>query len=442
MILAIRKRLRDMVAILVLMTLAVAIGGYILDKQRLRFPVIEEAPFRMKAAFETSQAIIPGQGQTVRVAGIRIGDIGKTELVEGRAVVTFDLDPEYSELIRTDATALMRPKTGLKDMFIEVDPGTPQAPVAGEDFVIPVSNTLPDVNADEFLSALDADTRDYLRMLLKGAADGLKGNADNLREVLRRFEPTHRDLAAVSKAAASRREELRRLIGALREVNEVLAERDDDLAMVVDRASRWFGALANERQNVASTVRELPSTLKQATSTLGKVETLAEELRPASDELRTLAGPLERNNRLTRPMALEAAPILRDDIRPFVREAQPLVRELGVTARRLVRSEPGLTRTFTVLNNFFNMLAHTPNGAARPDVAGRSAGFLFDLAWTSHQSTNLFTNQDAHGTGRPITTGGTCAIIRSTVNSQPELEELLGLTGVLSDPRVCGEANS
>lgn len=435
---AIKDHLRDMAALVGLLAIATFVGVYILDHQRLRFPLIEETPFRLKAAFDTAQAITPGQGQTVRVAGIRIGDIAETELVDGRAVVTFDIDQKYSRLIRTDATALLRPKTGLKDMFVEVNPGTKAAPVAGEDFVLPISNTLPDVNPDEFFAALDADTRDYLQLLLKGAADGLRGRSDDLREVLKRFEPTHRDLARVAKVAATRRAELRRLIHSLNLVNRELAGHDEELASVVDRASRWFGALAEERVNVASTVRELPSTLRQATSTLGKVDRLGRELGPASDELRTLAGPLTRNNRLTRPMALEAAPLLRDDIRPFVREAGPLVSELGVAARRLVRSEPGLTRTFTVLNHLFNMLAHNPKGAEGPEVADRIEGYLFSLGWVGHQSDNLFSNQDAHGTGRPITTGGTCAIVRSTVESQPELEELLGLTGVLTDPNVCG----
>lgn len=437
---AIKDHLRDMVALLGLLAIATTVGVYILNKQRLRFPIIEETPYRLKAAFDTAQAVTPGQGQTVRVAGIRIGDIAETELVNGRAIVSFDIDQKYKRLIRTDATALMRPKTGLKDMFIEVNPGTKGAPVAEENWVIPIANTLPDVNPDEFLAALDADTRDYLQLLLKGAADGLRGRSADLRDVLKRFEPTHRDLARVQSAAATRRVELRRLIRSLNLVNTQLAGRDDDLAELVDRASRWFGALAEQRQNVASTIRELPSTLKQATSTLNKVDSLGRILGPASDELRTLAGPLTRNNRLTRPMALEATPLLREKIRPFVREARPLVRELGVTANRLVRSEPGLTRTFTVLNNLFNMLANNPNGAEGPDVANRSEGYLFDLAWTSHQSANLFSNQDAHGTGRPITTGGTCGIIRSTVNSNPELEELLGLTGVLTDPKVCGES--
>jgi phospholipid/cholesterol/gamma-HCH transport system substrate-binding protein len=435
---AIRDHLRDMAAIIGLLAIACTVGVYILNKQRLRFPLIEETPFTLRAAFDTAQAITPGQGQTVRVAGIRIGDIEDTALVDGQAVVTFAIDQKYKRLIHEDATALLRPKTGLKDMFIEVNPGTKSAPVAKEDFVLPIANTLPDVNPDEFLAALDADTRDYLQLLLKGAADGLRGRSADLRDVLKRFEPTHRDLARVSRAAASRRVELRRLIHSLNLVNTELAKHDTDLAQLVDRASRWFGALAEQRQNVAATIHELPSTLRQATGTLDKVDRLGRILGPASDELRTLAGPLARNNRLTTPMALEAEPLLRESIRPFVREARPLVRELGVTASRLVRSEPGLTRTFTVLNHLFNMLANNPGGAQGPDVAGRSEGYLFDLAWTSHQSDNLFSNQDAHGTGRPITTGGTCAIIRGSVESQPELEELLGLTGVLSDPNVCG----
>jgi phospholipid/cholesterol/gamma-HCH transport system substrate-binding protein len=435
---AIRDHLKDMAALIGLLAVALSVGLYILDHQRLRFPLVEDAPFRLKAAFDTAQSITPGQGQTVRVAGIRVGDIEDTELVDGQAIVTFAIDKKYSRLVHEDATALLRPKTGLKDMFVELDPGTKGAPVAQEDFVLPISNTLPDVNPDEFLAALDTDTRDYLQLLLKGAADGLRGRSDDLRDVLKRFEPTHRDLARVSRAAATRRVELRRLIHSLNLVNTELAGHDDDLAQLVDRTSRWFGALAHQRANVASTIHELPSTLRQATSTLGKVDRLGRVLKPASDELRHLAAPLARNNRLTRPLALEATPLLRDDIRPFVREARPLIGELGVTARRLVGSEPGLTRTFTVLNHLFNMLGDNPDGAQGPDVADRVEGYLFDLAWVSHESDNLFSNQDAHGTGRPITTGGTCAIVRSTVQSQPELEELLGLTGVLTDPNVCG----
>src|SRR5205814_4977974 len=91
----IKKRGGDFAAIIVLFVLAVAVGGYILSNERLRFPFIQEKPFELKAAFSTAQAVTPGQGQTVRVSGVRIGDISKVSLDNGQAIVTMSIDPKY-----------------------------------------------------------------------------------------------------------------------------------------------------------------------------------------------------------------------------------------------------------------------------------------------------------------------------------------------------------
>ena len=64
--------------------MALFVAGYILQNQRLRFPFLEPEPFELKAEMSTAQAVTPGQGQTIRIAGIRIGDIAKTELKNGR----------------------------------------------------------------------------------------------------------------------------------------------------------------------------------------------------------------------------------------------------------------------------------------------------------------------------------------------------------------------
>ena len=137
--------------------------------------MFEPKPFKLNAEFSTAQAVIAGQGQTVRVSGVRIGDIGEVELKDGRAVIKMDIDPEYKDLVHTDATALLRPKTGLKDMFIDLEPGGGDAPVAKQGWTIPIRATLPDVNPDEILGALDTDTRDYLQLLLDGAGRGPRG---------------------------------------------------------------------------------------------------------------------------------------------------------------------------------------------------------------------------------------------------------------------------
>lgn len=436
--LLLRRRGKDLAAVVGLLVLAVAIGMYIVQQQRLRVPFVEESPHIVKAEFSTAQAVVPGQGQTVRVAGVRVGDIRSTKLVDGRAVIEMELDKEFDHLVREDATALLRPKTGLKDMFVELNPGTKAAEVAPENFTIPISSTLPDVNPDEVLAGLDTDTRDYLKLLVNGAGKGLEGRGEDLRDVLKRFEPTYRDLAAVTSEVSKRRKELRRLVRSLNLLNTELASKDEDLSQLVAASSKVFRQFASERDSVEGIARELPGALRQTRAALGEVEGMARVLRPAADDLRPVARSLKAANEAVRPFAEEGEPILREQVRPFVRSARPTVRTLGRVSEDLVEAEPTLTRTLKVVNSFFNMLGHNPGGAEAPDKKGREEGFLFSLAWLGHQSVNLFATADAHGPLRALTLGGTCQTLLGILNAAPQFEQLLGLSGVLADSRLCG----
>ena len=435
---AIKKRLPDFLAIVALFVVAGLVGTYILSNQRLRFPFFQEKQLTLKAELQTAQAVAPGQGQTIRVYGVKVGDIGQVRLKEGRAVVEMKIDPEYKDLIKTDASALLRPKTGLKDMFLEVDPGgAPGAKVAGEGFTIPVSNTLPDVNFDEILAVLDEDTRAYLKLLISDGARGLKGRGGDLREIFRRFEPTHRDLARVTSAVAVRRQNLSRLITSLNRLNGELASKDSDLSALVENSATVFRAFASEDANVSATVAELPPALRETTRTLGKVESFARVLGPTAQRLRPAVRALNRSNASVRPFAREATPIIRDQIRPFVRDLRPLVRNLRPAAVNLAAATPDLTRSFVVLNNLFNMLGLNPNGREDPSNAARQEGYLFYIAWVTHQSLNLFSSSDAHGVFRPTTLGATCNTFKTILAEAPPplrplIEFTLNLTPVLS----------
>src|SRR2546422_1664863 len=54
-----------------------------------------------------------------------------------------------SHMIKSDATMLLRPKTGLKDMIVELNPGTQSRPTVKSGFTVPVANTRPDVNLED-----------------------------------------------------------------------------------------------------------------------------------------------------------------------------------------------------------------------------------------------------------------------------------------------------
>ncbi len=423
---AIKTHLTDFAAILVLVVAALAVAAYILNHERLRFPFIQSAPFTMNAAFSTAQAVTPGQGQSVRVSGVQIGSIGGVSLHDGTAVVQMEIDPSYKHLIHTDATAWLRPRTGLQDMFIELNPGSGRAPVAKPGFTIPVSNTLPQVNLDEILASLDSDTRAYLDLLVNGAGQGLKNNGGNeLAQVLQRFEPTHRDLARLNRAVAARGSNLRRFVNSLRRLNNALVVKQAELAQLVVSSSQVFRAFASEDRNVSRAIADLPGTLSQTTTTLGKVQAFAQELGPTSLALLPAARALPAANAALAALSKPSAPIVQNQIRPFVIAARPVVRDLRPAAVNLAAATPNLANAFTVLNHFVNMAGYSPGGGQH--------GYLWWLAWLDHNARTLFSQQDANGDFRPLFLQASCPSYLQLINLNGASQVLLGRNSTLVD---------
>src|SRR3954468_14338315 len=208
---AIREHLRDFLAIIFLFAFALAATGIILAKQGFTLPdwvpLAGSDRFELKAEFTTAQAVTPGQGQTVDIAGLKVGNITDVELHDGNALVTMEIDNQYAPLIHNDATALLRPRTGLQDMTIELDPGRHQGTVA-EGATIPVGRTKPNVQPDQILATLDGDTQSYLKLLLQGAGRGLGGHGREFSADCRGFEPLARDLKRIGAALAERRQNI------------------------------------------------------------------------------------------------------------------------------------------------------------------------------------------------------------------------------------------
>ena len=427
---AIREHWKDFAAIVGLLVITVAVAGYILTNERLSIPFISPSTYTLNADFQTAQAVTPGQGQSVRISGVQIGLISGVTLKNGQGVVSMSIDKKYENLIRTNWTALLRPRTGLDDMFVELSPGVGNAPVAKPGYTIPVSNTMPVVNLDEILSSLDSDSREYLDLLVNGAGQGLQNNGgDELAQVMERFEPTHRDLARLNGAVAQRGADLRQLVNSLKRLNVALAAKQPQIVQLIDSSEQVFGAFASEDQNVSRAVADLPSTLNQTTATLAKVQAFARQLGPAATNLLPAANALKGANQALTALAVPGAPIVQNQIRPFVVAARPVVRNLRPAAVNLAAATPNLTKVFGVLNNFGNMLGYNPGNTEH--------GYLWWLAWLDHDVRTLFSVQDANGDFRPLFLQASCATIAQLANSSPLTEVVMNLTPILTSSNLC-----
>jgi phospholipid/cholesterol/gamma-HCH transport system substrate-binding protein len=432
---AIRKHLWDFAMVIGIVVVALIVGGVILSHQRFYLPkwvpLVGSDFVDYRAQFSSAQSVTPGQGQTVQIAGVDVGEITSVDLENGRAVIGMKIRRKYTPIYK-DATALLRPKTGLNDMILELNPGSRRSGEAAEGSAIPIDQTDPNVNFDEVLSALDADTRDFLKLLLGGAAQGVGGQGRRLGASLKRFEPTGRYLARLNGALARRDRNIRRAIHNFSLLAGALGAKDDQIAGLVDSSSRVFRAFADQDANLRETLRLLPGALTATDTTLGKVDQLAGVLGPTLGDLRPAARALGPALRQTRPFLRQTTPVIRDQLRPFTREALPVVKVLRPAASDLAATTPNLTTSLKVVNRLLNELAYNPPGSEE--------GFLFWASWANHAGASVFSAQDAHGPIRRGLVLASCSSLLVLSQLGAVVPQLGTLATLLNEPpqsQVC-----
>ncbi len=382
------------IAVVTMVLIAAFVGGYILAHENLHLPswvpVLGHTYYKLDADFQTAQAVTPGQGQAVTIAGAKIGEVAAVDLHEGVARVSMNLDPKYADnRIFRNATLLLRPKTQLQDITVEVNPGTRSAGVLHSGEVIPLSQTAPNIDFDEFLAGLDTETRAYLQLLLAGLGEGLNHNGRALSATFKRFAPTARLTEEIARELKYRHAETALSIHNFRLLIEALGTKDTQLSQLVQASNAVFATFAKEEANFKSTLELLPGALHKTGVGINELGKASRVVGPTLHELLPFARALGPANEATRKLAEQTTPILKNEVRPFAREIEPVVQELGPSTKQLAEAFPKLSTSFSVFNEFFNELAYNPGPS--------KGGFLFFLDWANHNLNSVVSSSDATG---------------------------------------------
>jgi phospholipid/cholesterol/gamma-HCH transport system substrate-binding protein len=224
-----------------------------------------------------------------------------------------------------------------------------------------------------------------------------------------------------------------------------LGDRDGDLVRLVRASEQVLDTFASEDVNVSRTIAKLPPALGQTERTFAKLDGYSKLLAPTLESLRPAFRSLARANVQVTPFARASEPVVREQVRPFVRTARPYVADLRPAVEDLSAGTPDLTRSFHELNRFFNIAAYNPNGAEKltgdlPTDLKRDEGYLYWLAWVGHNTNSLFAVSDAFSSFRRANFLASCATLRrSLVAEEPALEPILGLSDLFDDPALCGK---
>lgn len=222
------------------------------------------------------------EGDEVRVAGVKVGNVTGIQLDGARVLVTFQAE---GVTLGPATSAAVKVKTLLGQKYLAIEPhGIGE--LAGP---IPVSNTTTpyDVNAalSDLSSTVDEIDMDRLEESLTAVAHAFRNTPESVRGMVD-------GLTRLSRTVASRDEELARLLSATDEVTGTLAGRTEEIGKLIEDGDALLRELAARRDAVK---HMLESTAELGRQVRGLVADNRERLRPALRKLDEVAAILQRN---------------------------------------------------------------------------------------------------------------------------------------------------
>lgn len=218
----------------------------------------------------------------VRIAGIDVGAVRGT-VPEGQATkITFTIN-DSALPIHTDATVTIRDRLFLEGgYYLQLDPGSPSAPVAHEGYEIPESHTATPVQFYQVLSTFNAASRSSLKNLLNTLNQGFspapgqpesEGGAAGLKTAIPQLTPVLKDFAWATRALRGTQPgDVATLLSSGADVTSTLAENSPQLASLIHGLNVTSAALASSDGALAQTVSGLDQTLQVAPSSLSSVD--------------------------------------------------------------------------------------------------------------------------------------------------------------------------
>ena len=252
-------------------------------------------PFRhhytVSAVFTTANNL--KKGSPVRIAGVNVGKVSSVDFLhpgQPAARVLMRLDPAALPL-HADAKFKIRTRIFVEgNFFVDIEPGSPNAPVVGDGHLFPISQTATPVQLDQILTTLQSSTRQDLQVVLKELDRGFSGKgARGYNRSIPYWEPAYKNGAIVSTATlGTEPHDLSNYIKGAGVVAQALDRDPVRLKALVSDFDTTAHAFAVRQQDLSSAIGELPRTLaaglpalRSLNNAFPNVRRLVVALRPA-----------------------------------------------------------------------------------------------------------------------------------------------------------------
>ena len=270
--------------------------------------------YRFNVAFP--QATQLAQEADVRVAGITVGTVVAKNIDSQHpnlTVATIELNPRFAPL-HANARAILRQKTLLGETFVELTPGTANAPTVPDGGWLSQGQVQPNQYLDQVLQTFDPVTRQAFRVWQQSLAVGSLGQGGNINDAFGNLPTFAADATDVLRVLNSQSNALSLLVKNTGVVFAALNRNTNQLHNLVVNAGATFQATSDVQNALAETFRIFPTFLVQSRLTFTSLQNFA------------------------------------TNTDPLVRDLMPVARDLGPTLNDVKAFAPDLRNTFQNLD--------------------------------------------------------------------------------------------
>lgn len=269
---------------------------------------LSPAGYRIDASFPQAASLYPNAD--VRVSGVNVGKVVGVSQAGQRTRAVMEIDDDYAP-VADDASAILRTKTLLGETYVELTPGSPNAPRLPDGGHLATKRIAATQRLDQVLATFNGPTRRSLKRLLVELAAATHGRGGDLNAALGQAPSAVGNLATVVGVLDRERASVHELVAASAHVLEGLGTRQAELRTLVTAGDRVLSATAARGRSLTATVRALPGFLAQTRRTLAAYRRTAAALPPSLAKLRGLAPALGRSLDATADLAPKLAGFFR-----------------------------------------------------------------------------------------------------------------------------------
>jgi len=367
--------------------------------------------YRVNVSFPNAQDL--ATQADVRISGVTVGKVVSTQLnPKGNLTeATLQLQTQYTP-IRQDTKAILRTKTILGETYVQLIPGSANAPPIRDGGSIPQGQVQSEVQLSDIFNAFDPTTRHAFQVWQQQLSTAVSGNDQNLNDVLGNLPSFAADASDVLQVLDVQHQAVVSLLQNGGTVFGALGANQTALQNLITSGEKTFATTAANNNQLAKTFEVFPTFLNETKTTMQKLQAfsvntdpLIKELDPVAQQLQPTLQSVQQLSPPLRHLFANLGPLITVSqtglpaVHNILTGLEPTLGSLGTFLEQLNPILGWLSDHQQLISDFISNGA-SPIAATTASFSGNGIGhYLRQFSPTGAETLSLAPNRDSNNRG-------------------------------------------